>query len=219
MTTNKGLCAALGAALLLTACSQGTPPSVARAQAAQRQAQAEIKTGVRAFGHHSYKIALSHFDRALALDSHNADALYDRGLTEEQLRSTKHAESDLASAVKLRPSWNAARVHLAAEQYHTHHFADSAKNFDVALKASSKSAVLWLDDGVSYYHLARYADARKRFARALALAPRSGRAHYWLGMTYNHLGNKPKAQGELALAAHSRDVVVRTAARRELRAR
>ena len=73
-----------------------------------------------------------------------------------------------------------------------------------------------LDDGVSYYQLRRYADARKLLARALVAAPKSGRAHYWLGMTYQHLGDRAQARNELALAAHSRDAVVRTAATRQL---
>jgi len=209
----------LGAAMLLAACSQNVAPSVARHNAevqAEKRATPEIKTGVRAYGHKSYKIALVHFDRAVKIAPNDADALYDRAITEERLGSYKHAEEDLTSAVRARPNWHSARVHLAAAEYHAHHFAAAAKDFDVLLKQAPKSSKLWLDDGVSYYNMHQYAQARKRFARALDLAPRSGRAHYWLGMTYQHLANKAKARAELALAAHSRDVVVRTAARHAL---
>ncbi|MDQ6930843.1 MAG: tetratricopeptide repeat protein [Candidatus Eremiobacteraeota bacterium] len=225
VTINARL-AALCAALLMTACSRaGTPSSSvpARHEAAvkpsnanSKAAVAEIKTGVRAYGHHAYKIALSHFNRALRADPRNFDALYDRSLTEEKLGAFKRAETDMYAAVRIRPKSAPARIHLAAAQYHAHHFSDSARNFDIALRGQPKAWKLWLDDGVSYYHLHRYGDARKRFARALDLSPRSGRAHYWLGLAYGHLGNRPKARAELALAAHSRDGIVRTAARRAL---
>ena len=219
IVATRALIAALGAAMLLVGCGERIAPSVARHNAAvqaEKRAMPETKLGVRAYAHRSYKIALSHFDRALKLAPADADALYDRALTEERLGSYKHAEEDLRSAVAARPDWYGARVHLAASEYHAHHFAAAAKDFDVLLKRNPKGSKLWLDDGVSYYHLGNYGEARKRFARALDLAPRSGRAHYWLGMTYLHLANKPKARAELALAAHSRDIVVRTAARHAL---
>ncbi len=211
----RALAAAFGAALILSACSNAAGP-VSPADAAR--ARAEIKTGVRAFGHRAYKIALAHFNGALALVPSSLDARYDRGITEENLHAYGPAMDDLQSVVNNRPDWNNARFHLAAAQFQAHRFADSARNFDIALASNSKAGKLWLDDGVSYYRMQRYADARLRFARALALSPKSGRAHFWLGMTYRHLGN-PKARSELALAAHSRDVVVRSAARRQLTAR
>jgi tetratricopeptide (TPR) repeat protein len=215
VATIKALAAVFGAALILSACSNAAGP-VSPADAARTRA--EIKTGVRAFGHHAYKIALVHFNGALALVPSSLDARYDRGVTEENLHAYGAAMDDLQSVVNNRPDWTNARFHLAAAQFQAHRFADSARNFDIALASNSKAGKLWLDDGVSYYRMKRYADARLRFARALALSPKSGRAHFWLGMTYRHLGN-PKARGELALAAHSRDVVVRSAARRQLTAR
>lgn len=219
--TTRACLAGLGAALILAACSHAVAPPQHAAQDARKAAQArqETKTGVRAFGHHSYKIALAHFNKALALDSGNTDARYDRAMTEEQLHLYTRGAGDLAAVVKARPQWGAARLHLAAAQYHAHQFAEAAKNFDIALKTGGKASQVWLDDGVSYYKLHRYADARKRFARALDLAPKSGRAHFWLGMTYRHLHDIKKARNELALAAHSRDVVVRSAARKQLAAR
>ena len=62
----------------------------------------EVKLGVRAYGHRSYKIALQHFDRAVKVAPQDADALYDRALTEERLGSYKHAEQDLSAAVRAR---------------------------------------------------------------------------------------------------------------------
>lgn len=224
VTINARL-AALAAALLITACSHsGTPSSSVEAghraavahPGAAKAAVAQIKTGVRAYGHRSYRIALSHFNRALQLDPGNFDGLYDRSLTEEKLGAFKRAETDMYAAVRIRPKSAAARVHLAAAQYHARDYSQSARNFDIALRSQPKAWKLWLDDGVSYYHLHRYSDARKRFARALDLSPRSGRAHYWLGLVYGHLGDRRKARAELALAAHSRDGIVRTAARRAL---
>ncbi|MFN2529226.1 MAG: tetratricopeptide repeat protein [Candidatus Baltobacteraceae bacterium] len=220
MAATRSLIVALGAALLLAGCGKHSAPSVARQNAtlaAEKRATPEVKLGVRAYSHHSYKIALDHFDRALKLAPDSTNALYDRALTEERLGSYTHAGEDLGAALRARPVWYSARVHLAASQFHAHRFADAAKNFDIALKTNPKGSKLWLDGGVSYYRLRQYGQARKRFARALDLAPRSGRAHYWLGMTYQHLANKSKARAELALAAHSRDVVVRTAARHALK--
>jgi tetratricopeptide (TPR) repeat protein len=217
----RALSAALVAALLLSACSHSqtagpTSPATVDAQT-QARASAEIKTGVRAFGHKSYRIALTHFDRALALVPGSLDARYDRGVAEEHLHAYGHAADDLQIALNDGLPRNDARLHLAAAQFHAGRFADSARNFDIALRSNPKTSRLWLDDGVSYYKMKRYADARQRFARALDLSPKSGRAHFWLGMTYRHLGNRSKARGELALAAHSRDVVVRSAARLQLR--
>ena len=221
-TVTKALAAAFGAALILGGCSHSptvAPSSSPAGVDAQTQARAreEIKTGVRAFRHKAYRIALSHFNHAIALAPGSFDALYDRGVAEERLRAYAHAADDLQTVVNNRPDRKDARSHLAAAQFHAGRFADSARNFDVALRSNSKAWRLWLDDGVSYYKMKRYADARQRFARALALSPKSGRAHFWLGLSYRHLGNRAKARNELALAAHSRDTVVRIAARQQLR--
>ena len=224
--TTKLRLGALVIALALPACAQhaGAPaahnPNVtAKSTADIRRAQAEIKTGVRAYKHHALKIALSHFNRALVLDSRSNEARYDRGITETDLRAYGRAAADLQAVVKAQPHWTQARLHLAAAQFRAHQFAAASKNFDLLIRSNPKAGKLWLDDGVSYYQLHRYADARKRFARALALAPKSGRAHFWLGLSYARLGQKTKSRSELALAAHSRDVIVRTAAKRALTTR
>lgn len=203
--------------MLLPACSHAG--ALRPTHTANPRALPEIKIGVRAYQHHSYKTALGHFDRALKFDANNTEARYDRALTEEKFRAFGIAESDLRAVLRVRPTWTAARLHLAAAQYQKRQYVASTRNFDIALKADGKAAQVWLDDGVSYYAMHRYADARKRFARALDLSPKSGRAHFWLGMTYGHLHNHGKARAELALAAYSRDRVVRTAARRQLTGR
>lgn len=225
VAATKSLAVELGVALILSACSHAAvpPPRSANGNRPishnQISARQEVRTGVQAYGHHAYKIALSHFTRALTLDPRSVEALYDRGLTEEKLNAYKRAESDLHAVVRARPQWPSARLHLAAAGYHAHDFAGAARNFDIVLRSQGKAWKVWLDDGVSYYHLHRYSDARRRFARALDLSPRSGRAHFWLGMTYRHLHSAARARGELALAAHSRDIVVRTAAQNALAVR
>ena len=207
---------ALVAALALSACSHIASSPRAPSQSDIAVAQSEAEAGARDFSHRAYATALRHFTQAVALDPTSAEARYDRAMTEEQLGSSKHAEADLTTVVGDSPTWTAARFHLAAAQYRSHEFADAARNFDIALGSNSKAWQVLLDDGVAYYRLGKYADARKRFARALAVAPKSGRAHYWLGMSYQHLGDRTEARNELALAAHSRDAVVRSAATREL---
>jgi len=215
-TTREFPAAAFLVALFLSACSHAGPAHPdAKTQA---RARAEIQAGVRAYGHKAYKTALTHFDRALVLVPSSLDARYDRGVTEETLHAYGKAMDDLQAVVTNRPDWSGARLHLAAAQFHALRFADSAKTFDAAVATNPKVGKLWLDDGVSYYKMKRYADARLRFARGLALSPKSGRAHFWLGMTYRHLGDS-KARDELALAAHSRDSVVRLAAKRQLTGR
>lgn len=217
MITARAL-VALGAALVLASCSHGAaPPSrVSHNPQTDAKVRGEIKTGVRAYGHHAYKIALAHFNSALKLDPASLEARYDRGITEEDLHAYGRGAADLARVVHEKPAWPGARVHLAAAEFHAKNYAAASRDFDIALRSNGKSWKVWLDDGVSYYKTKRYAEARKRFARALSLSPRSGRAHFWLGMTYSHLHNKHKALTELALAAHSRDTVVRTAARHQL---
>mgnify|MGYP002402618507 CR=1 FL=1 len=211
----RAVCTALAGAVL-SACSHASAPQ-APAPRIDRQVRDEIRSGVRAYHQRAYSNALSHFNRALALDPHDWDARYDRAVTEERLRAFGRSEADLREVVNARPQWGAARLHLAAAQYRAHDFSAAARNFDIVLRDDSKAWNVWLDDGASYYQLHRYGDARRRLARALDLAPRSGRAHFWLGLTYRRLGQTSKARGELALAAHSRDRGVRDAARRMLK--
>lgn len=158
-----------------------------------------------------------HFNRALSRKPGDADALYDRAVTEERLRAFAHGEFDLRDVLRAKPGWIAARLHLAASEERAGNLEDAARNFDVVLRTDRKAPDVWLDDGVAYYRLHRYAVARRRLARALDLAPRSGRAHFWLGLTYARLGQNQRARNELALAAASRDAGVREAARRTLK--
>lgn len=203
------------AALIVSACSHAAAPPAVSPQN-QAKAHSEIRTGVHAFGQNAYRTSLAHFNRAVAFDPNSVDARYDRALAEEMTGAYGHAADDLQAVVWNKPAWNEARLHLAAAQFHARRYADAAQNFDIVLRSNPKNWSAWLDDGVAYYKMKRYAQARQHFARALALAPKSGRAHFWLGMAYRNLGNRPKARGELALAAHSQDVIVRTAARRQL---
>lgn len=176
-----------------------------------------VRDGVAAYRHHNYGAALSDFDRALDRDSKNAEARFDRALTEERLNSVPAALADLQQVVKDSPQWNAARMHLAVAQYRSHQFAEAAGNFDMIAKAHPNSVTAWLDDGVANYNMKRFAVARRSFSKTLELAPRSGRAHLWLGLAEMKLGDKKDGRNELALAAHSKDVHVRDDARRSLR--
>lgn len=205
-TVAKALIAVAGA-LALASCARSTQPDPL------------VQDGVAAYRNHSFGAALSDFDRALDRDPRNTQARFDRALTEERLNTVAAALADLQQVVAENPKWNAARMHLAVAEYRSRDYAEAARDFETIAQAHPKSVAAWLDDGVANYQMKNYAIARKSFAKSLELAPRSGRAHLWLGLAYLKLGDMQKGRNELALAAHSKDVHVRDAARRSLRAR
>jgi tetratricopeptide (TPR) repeat protein len=127
--------------------------------------------------------ALAEFDRALALDPYNVQALYGRGLIHQAERQHEQAIADFTAASgltpqKIEPLLARATSYLAIDKP-----KEAASDLDEAIQAEPNNAPAWSARGAAYERLGDKAKAFASYSRALALRPRDEAARSGLART------------------------------------
>jgi tetratricopeptide (TPR) repeat protein len=127
--------------------------------------------------------ALAEFDRALALDPYNVQALYGRGLIYQGEKQYKQAIEDFTAAngltpQKVEPLLGRATSYLAIDKAR-----EAAADLDEAVQADPNSAPAWSARGQAYERLGDKAKAAASYGRAIAIRPKDDAARSGLART------------------------------------
>lgn len=127
--------------------------------------------------------ALAEFDRALALDPYNVQALYGRGLIYQGEKQYQQAIEDFTAAngltpQKVEPLLGRATSYLAIDKAR-----EAAADLDEAVQADPNSAPAWSARGQAYERLGDKAKAAASYGRAIAIRPRDDAARSGLART------------------------------------
>ena len=116
--------------------------------------------------------ALADFDRALALDPYNAQALYGRGLIYQGEKQHQQAIEDFTAANGLTPQSAEPLVGRATSYLAIEKTKEAAADLDEAVQADPNSAPAWAARGLAYERLGDKAKAAASYSRAIAIRPR-----------------------------------------------
>jgi len=120
--------------------------------------------------------ALAEFDRALALDPYNVQALYGRGLIYQGEKQYQQAIEDFTAAngltpQKVEPLLGRATSYLAIDKA-----KEAAADLDEAVQADPNSAPAWSARGQAYERLGDKEKAKTSYGRAITIRPRDDAA-------------------------------------------
>jgi tetratricopeptide (TPR) repeat protein len=127
--------------------------------------------------------ALAEFERALALDPYNVQALYGRGLIYQGERKHRQAIEDFSAANGLKPQQIEPLLARADSYLALDKTKEAAADLDEAVQADPNSAPAWSARGVTYERLGDKASASASYSRALALRPSDEAARNGLART------------------------------------
>ncbi|MET0676848.1 MAG: tetratricopeptide repeat protein [Bradyrhizobium sp.] len=127
--------------------------------------------------------ALAEFDRALALDPYNVQALYGRGLIHQAERQHEQAIADFTAANGLNPQRIEPLLARATSYLAIDKPREAASDLDEAIQAEPNNAPAWSARGAAYERLGDKAKAFASYSRALALRPRDETARSGLART------------------------------------
>jgi tetratricopeptide (TPR) repeat protein len=116
--------------------------------------------------------ALAEFDRALAIDPYNAQALYGRGLVYQNEKQHQQAIEDLTAANGLTPQRAEPLLARATSYLALDKAREAAADLDEAVQADPNSAQAWATRGLVYERLGDKAKAATSYTRAIALRPK-----------------------------------------------
>ena len=120
--------------------------------------------------------ALAEFDKALALDPYNAQALYGRGLIYQGEKQHEEAIEDFTAAHGLTPQRADPLVARAISYLALDKVKEAAADLDEAVQADPNSAHAWSTRGLAYERLGDKAKASASYSRAIAIRPRDDAA-------------------------------------------
>jgi tetratricopeptide (TPR) repeat protein len=139
--------------------------AVADAQIATSHAQALARSG-------KTEEALAEFDRAIALDPHNAQALYGRGLLYQGEKQYQLAIEDFTAANGLTPQQAGPLLGRAVSYLALDKVKEAAADLDEAVQVDPQNGQIWTTRGLAYERLGDKTKAAGSYGRAISLRPR-----------------------------------------------
>ena len=133
------------------------------------------------------------FEKALALDPNNADALLNMAAIHQGEGKVDMAEHLVQRALAVNPNSIGALAQLAEIQRERGELGEAVRLFSEALTIDDSHPFLWIGIGDVLQRAGRYEDAVKAFRTVLELDPDSFNARYNLGVTYSNMGQEDEA--------------------------
>jgi Tfp pilus assembly protein PilF len=153
---------------------------VTEAQAHNVSGQALVRSG-------KTEAALAEFDRAIGIDPHNADALYNRGLLYQSEKQHPMAIDDFSAANGLTPQRAEPLLGRAVSYLALDKAKEAAADLDEAAQADPQNAQVWTTRGLAYERLGEKNKAAGSYARAINLHPKDEAAR----SGFARVGGKP----------------------------
>jgi Tfp pilus assembly protein PilF len=163
------------------------PPQAAPAASSVGEAQAVTTHGEALLRSGKTEDAQAEFDRAIALDPHNAEALYNRGLLYQEEKQHQLAIDDFTAANGLTPQRADPLLARAISYLALDMTKEAAADLDEAIQADPQNAQIWTTRGLAYERLGDKTKAAGSYARAINLRPRDEAARSGLV----RVGGKP----------------------------
>lgn len=120
--------------------------------------------------------ALEEFNRAVALDPYNAQALYGRALIYQSNNEHEFAIADFSAASGLNPQKADPLLGRAVSYLAVGKLKEAAADLDEASAADPNNAQVWITRGLAYERLGDKTKAAASYTKAVALRPRDDAA-------------------------------------------
>ncbi|WP_456620281.1 MULTISPECIES: tetratricopeptide repeat protein [unclassified Bradyrhizobium] len=120
--------------------------------------------------------ALDEFNRAVALDPYNAQALYGRALIHQGSNEHELAITDFGAANGLNPQKAEPLLGRAISYLAIGKVKEAAADLDEASEADPHNAQVWMTRGQAYERLGDKAKAAASYTKAVSLRPRDDAA-------------------------------------------
>jgi tetratricopeptide (TPR) repeat protein len=163
------------------------PPKAAPAGASVAEAQTYNTHGQALARSGKTEEALAEFDHAIALDPHNADALYNRGLLYQGEKQHQLAIDDFTAANGLTPQRAEPLLGRAISYLALDKIKEAAADLDEAVQADPQNGQIWTSRGLAYERLGDKTRAAGSYGRAINLRPRDEAAR----SGFARVGGKP----------------------------
>jgi Tfp pilus assembly protein PilF len=157
-----------------------TGTSVGEAQASTARGQALARSG-------KTEEALAEFDKAIALDPHNAEGLYNRGLLHQGEKRHQLAIDDFTAANGLTPQRAEPLLGRAISYLALDKIRDATTDLDEAVQADPNNAQIWITRGIAYERLGEKTKAADSYGHAISIRPKDEAAR----SGFARVGGKP----------------------------
>ncbi len=139
------------------------------------------------------KKALAEFEKALALDPNDAEALLNIGAIHQGEGKSDLAQHFVQRALSVDPNSIGALAQLAEIRRDQEDLDEAIRLFAEALEIDDSQPFLFMGVGDVLQRAGRYEEAVQAFQHVLELEPDSFKARYNLGVTYTNMGRVEEA--------------------------
>lgn len=143
--------------------------------------------------------AVAAFQKALALQPNNFDALLGLARAHDAAGDSASAEAAYKRAIELQPGYFAAYSKLAGFYFNHGQFESASRAFERVTQLTPDNARAFANLGAAYHRMNRYEDALAAYRKAIAIEPTS-LAYSNAGATEFFLGHFAEASGDFEKA-------------------
>ncbi|MDB5605710.1 MAG: tetratricopeptide repeat protein [Bradyrhizobium sp.] len=143
-----------------------------KAAPANKDAQTDTMHGEALARSGKTEEALVEFDKAITLDPHNSEALYNRGLIYQGEKQHQLAIDDFTAANGLMPQRAEPLLGRAVSYLALDKAKEAAADLDEAVQADPQNEQIWMTRGLAYERLGDKTKAAGCYSRAINIRPK-----------------------------------------------
>ncbi len=147
-----------------------------------------------------YLLSLRDFEKAIELESDNADAWYYKGYALHELEKYKEALKAYDIAIELNPKNNGAFNQRGCVFFELDQYEKALAEYEKALELMPEMFSSLVGKTLSLYHLKRYDEALKALDKAIEKNPEYEDTWYYRARIYSIKRNKEKTLSDLSRA-------------------
>ena len=149
---------------------------------------------------HQYEKAIDDYDRAVAINSTDADTFNNRGTSQRSLGHYDRAIADFDKATAINPSNASALSNRCFAKAVAGQAEQALDDCNLSLRLRSKDADALASRGFTYVKLGRYADAIADYTEEAVVSPGNAYSLYGRGIAKRMTGDAPGGDVDIAAA-------------------
>lgn len=133
----------------------------------------------------------------IRMNPKDSEALFNRGITNENLMKTGEAISDYTESIKADPNFHKSHVNRGILFASLGKYREATQDFNEALRINPNSPEVYMNLGTAYGEMGKYQEAITMFSASINLDPENADAYMNRALARDRMNDKKGAEEDI----------------------